>query len=160
MESGSVSGMNASFEMLSHVKELRAQLKDRADKKPSSASVNEKITALDKTLAEMEGASQSAFFGLPPRAKQPENLSTLNQHFGATLAIADSADATPTTQATAVFKELQDALRTLEDRWKNIRDSDVAALNAELQKAGLAPVDPNKKPEAALSDDADGDDEP
>jgi hypothetical protein len=84
----------------------------------------------------------------------------LNQHFGGILAVADSADAAPTTQATAVYKELEEALEKLLARWAKIRQLDVAALNAELKKAGFAPVDPNKTPDATPSADTDGDDEP
>ena len=118
------------------------------------------MAALDKQAAELEGAAQSNFFGLPPGAKRPEDFSSLNQHFGGILAVADSADAAPTTQATAVFKELQEDLERLAERWTRIRQQDIPALNADLQKAGLAPVDPNKSPDAAPFADADGDDEP
>jgi len=97
---------------------------------------------------------------LPPGAKQPENFYSLNQHFGGILAVADSADAAPTTQATAVFKELEEALEKLLARWAKIRQQDIPALNGELKKAGHATVDPNKALEAAPSTDADGDDEP
>jgi photosystem II stability/assembly factor-like uncharacterized protein len=159
MESGSMAGMNTSYQVLSYVQSLRAQLKDRAQKAGSSA-VTEKIAALDKNLAEMEGASQSSFFGLPPAGKQPENLSTLNQHFGGILAVADSADVAPTTQAAAVYKELVEALRRLFIHWTGIRDFEVVALNAELTKAGLAPVDARKAAETVPSADSEGDDEP
>jgi hypothetical protein len=97
---------------------------------------------------------------LPPGAKQPENFSSLNQHFGGILAVADSADAAPTTQATAVFKELEENLEKLVARWTKIRQQDIAALNVELKKAGLTPVDPNRPLDAAPAADADGDDEP
>ena len=45
-------------------------------------------------------------------------------------------------------------------RWTKIRQQDIAALNAELKKAGLAPIDANKSPDDSPSADADGDDEP
>ena len=159
MQSGSVKGMNESFEALSQVQSVRAQLKERAAKAGKGA-LADAIAALDKQAAELEGAAQSNFFGLPPGTKQPENFSSLNQHFGGILAVADSADAAPTTQAKAVHKELEDALRRLVKRWMDIRDFEVVALNAELTKAGLAPVDPNKAPDTAPSADVDGDDEP
>ncbi len=159
MQSGSVEGMNESFEALSQVQSVRAQLKERAAKAEKGA-LADAIAALDKQAAELEGASQSNFFGLPPGAKQPENFSSLNQHFGGILAVADSADAAPTTQATAVFKELEEALEKLVARWTKIRQQDIPALNVELKKAGLAPVDPKKTPDAAPSADTDGDDEP
>jgi len=159
VQSGSVEGMNQSFGALAQVRSVRAQLKERAAK-AGKGVLAAAIAALDKQAAELEGASQAAFFGLPPSGKQPENLSTLNQHFGGILAVADSADAAPTTQATAVYKELEEALDKLVARWTKIRQQDIPALNAELSKAGQAPVDPNQQPEGAPSAEADGDDEP
>src|SRR5260370_25067112 len=101
MEFNCVRCMNESFETLAQVKSVRAQLKERAAKAGQGA-LADAIANLDKKAAEIEGASQVAFFGLPPSGKQPENLSTLNQHFGGILAVADSADTAPTTQAAAV----------------------------------------------------------
>jgi photosystem II stability/assembly factor-like uncharacterized protein len=159
MQSGSVEGMNASFEALAQVQSVRAQLKERAAKAGKGTAVDT-IAALDKQAAELEGGTQSNFFGLPPSGKRPENFSTLNQHFGGILGVADSADAAPTTQATAVYKELEYALQTLLSQWTKMRQQDIPALNVELKKAGLSPVDPNKASDRAPSADADGDDEP
>jgi hypothetical protein len=152
MQSGSVEGMNESFEALSQVQSVRAQLKERAAKAGKGA-LADAITALDKQAADLEGATQSRFFGLPPGSKPAENFSSLNQHFGNVLGIADSADAAPTTQATAVYKELEDALEKRISQWAKIRQQGIPALNAELKKAGLAPVDPNKASETAPSED-------
>jgi hypothetical protein len=159
MEFGCVTGMNESFETLSQVKSVRAQLKERASR-TSNVTTPDAIANLDKKAAEIEGASQAAFFGLPLSGKQPENLSTLNQHFGGILTVADSADAAPTTQASVVYNELVDSLRTLLSRWQQLRDFELPSVNAELKKAGLAPVNPNKAPDAAPSADGEGDDEP
>jgi photosystem II stability/assembly factor-like uncharacterized protein len=159
MQSGSVEGMNESFEALSQVQSVRAQLKEFAAKAGKGA-LADAIAGLDKQAAELEGATQSRFFGLPPGAKPPENFSSLNQHFGNTLGIADSADSAPTTQATAVYKELEGDLEKLIARWTKIRQQDIPALNAELKKAGLAAIDPNRASEATPSEDGDSDDEP
>ena len=159
IEQGSTAGMNSSFQMLSRVQSLRAQLKDRTAKGGKS-SLSAKTAALDKTLAEMAGGPQAAFAGVPASAKSPENLSTLNQHFAGILAVVDSADAAPTSQAAAVYNELLDAWRSLMNRWKNIRDYEIPALNAELKKAGLPPVDASAPPTAPAASDAVGDDEP
>src|SRR6266852_3628179 len=158
MESASVEGMNRSFDALAQVRSVRAQLKERAAR--AKGAVADAIAALDKQAGELEGAARSNFFGLPPGAKQPENFSTLNQHFSGILSVADSADAAPTIQATTVYMELEEDLEKLVDRWTKIRQQDVPALNAELKKAGLAAIDPNKSPDAAPAADADGDDEP
>jgi photosystem II stability/assembly factor-like uncharacterized protein len=159
MESGSVEGMDQSFAVLAQARSVREQLKDRAAK-AGKGLVAEAIAALDKQAAELEGAAQSNFFGLPPGAKQPENFATLNQHFGEILAVADSGDSAPTAQATALYQELNEALEKLLKQWKKIQHQDLPSLNVELKKARLTPVDANKPPEAAPSDDAGGDDQP
>jgi len=151
--------MNESYEMLQQVQSVRAQLKDRAAKAGKGALANA-IAALDKQTAELEGGAQSNFYGVPASGKQAENLSTLNQHFGATLALADSADAAPTTQATATYKELQSALESLLGRWAKLRNEEIPALNTQLKNANLAAVDPNLLPANKPASDAEGDDEP
>lgn len=159
MQDGSVEGMNKSYKALEQVQSLRAQLKDRARQAPKG-SLADSIVALDKQALGLEGAAQSAFFGLPASGKQPENLSILNQHFSTILAVADSADAAPTTQATAVYQELRDSLAKLLDRWKGLQQTDVAAVNSALKKAGLAEVDPKKPQEIRPSVEVSDDDEP
>jgi hypothetical protein len=76
------------------------------------------------------------------------------------LAVADSADAAPTTQATAVYKELGDALESLLSRWTKLRQDEIPNLNTLLKKANLPPIDPNLAPANRPSADEDGDDEP
>ena len=159
MESGSVEGMNQSYEALAQVRSVRAQLKERAAK-AAQGGLADAIAALDRKAAQLEGATQSSFYGLPPSGKPPENLSTLNQHFSGLLGVADSADSAPTTQAEALYKELKESQGALLSQWKKIKEQDIPALNAGLKKAGLASVDPSKEPVVVPSADADGDDEP
>ncbi|HLZ92015.1 MAG TPA: hypothetical protein VKQ28_09890 [Candidatus Acidoferrum sp.] len=158
MQAGAVEGMNESYEALRQVQSLRAQLKDRAAK--AHGALAESVTTLDNQAAELEGAAQSAFFGLPASGKRPENFSTLNQHFNALLTVADSADAAPTTQASAVYAEIEDALVKLLDRWKKMRSTDLPTLNSSLKKAHLQEVDASRASSESPSDDPDGDDEP
>jgi hypothetical protein len=158
IETGIVKGMNECYEVLQQVRTLRPQLTDRAGK--VKGAVAEALKTLDKEAGELEGTSQGAFFGVPPSGKQPENLSTLNQHFGQLLAIVDSADAAPTTQARAVYLELEDALAKLLAQWKKLRDLDVPSLNASLKKAHIEEVDAKKGPAPLPAAESDQDDEP
>ena len=156
MEAGIVEGMNETFEALQQVRALRPQLAERAGK--AKGALADSLTALDKQAGELEGATQGAFFGVPPAGKRPENLSSLNQHFGQLLSVVDSADVAPTTQASVVYLELEDALGKVLAQWKKLH-GDLPALNASLKKAHLPEIDVNKS--AALpADDADEDDEP
>jgi len=147
MEAGIVEGMNKTFEALQQVRSLRPQITDRAGK--VKGALADSLAALDKQAAQLEGASQGAFFGVPPSGKQPENFSTLNQHFGQLLGVVDSADVAPTTQASAVYLELEDSLGKTLAQWKKLRDGDAAALNASLKKAHIAELDLNNAPMAA-----------
>jgi len=155
MEAGIVEGMNESYEALQQVRSLREQVKERNAN--AKGALADSLSALDKQAAEMEGSSESAFFGLPRNGKQPENFSSLNQHFGSLLTVADSADGAPTTQASAVYLELEDALGKLTARWQKTQQTDLAAVNAALQKVKLEVINPNKRvggdPEASEGED-------
>jgi hypothetical protein len=158
MEAGTVEGMNETYETLQQVRTLRPQVTDRAAK--AKGALADSLNALDKQAGELEGTSQGAFFGVPASGKQPENLSSLNQHFGQLLNIVDSADAAPTTQAAAVYLELEDSLGKLLAQWKKVRETDLALLNASLKKAHIEELDPSKGTTAAPAGDSDQDDEP
>jgi photosystem II stability/assembly factor-like uncharacterized protein len=158
MEMGAVEGMDANLEELQQVQSVRAQLKDIASK--AKGKLAEQIDVLDKQCAELQGATQSGFFGMPPSGKRPETLSTLNQHFAAILATADSADAAPTTQATAVYHELDEASTALRKRWNALNETALLDLNQSLKQSGLPTVDPKKSLAEKPTDDSDGEDEP
>jgi photosystem II stability/assembly factor-like uncharacterized protein len=160
MQIGAVNGMNESFEALAQLKSVRSQLKDLEGKAVRNDRLAKDLAALDKHCAELEGSTQPSFSGVPPTGKEPESLSSLNQHFSAILAVADSADAAPTTQATAAYQDLEESLATLHTRWSEFRGHELADLNAELKKAGLSALDPNKPPAEELGGASEGDDEP
>jgi photosystem II stability/assembly factor-like uncharacterized protein len=158
IQAGAVSGMNQTFDALSQVQSVRAQLKESATK--AKGKLADALEDLDKQCAALAGATSSTFFGTPPSGKQPENFSTLNQHFGQLLGIADSADAAPTTQASKVYSELNEQLNLLLKRWSDMKQSSVPKLSTELQKAGLMAIDSAKPLDHDMSEAGDGDDEP
>jgi hypothetical protein len=144
---------------LSEVKSAREQVK-AALAKVSSAEASAKLAEYDKQAAALAGVTVPGFFGTPLTGKQPENFSTLNQRFGQLLAIADAADAAPTTTTEAVARELGVALKETSGRWSVIKKTDVAALNEMLDKQKVGRIDPERKSEEVPSSDVDGDDEP
>src|SRR4029077_873569 len=128
---------------LARVRSVHEQISERsteAGNSPLSAS----LSSLAKKVAELEGSAANSFFGVPASAKRPENFSTLNQHFGKLLAVADSADSAPSSQAQSVYREEVEALQNLEAQWTLIRNHDIPELNSELVKAGKTPIDPDK----------------
>jgi len=137
---------------------VRAQLKESLTK--TKGKLAESLEDLDKQCAALAGATTSTFFGTPPSGKQPENFSSLNQHFGQLLGIADSADAAPTTQAGKVYAELAKDLDSLMKRWNDLKQNNVPKLSSELQKAGLTAIDLKKPLDHEMGEADGGDDEP
>jgi len=160
MQMGAVEGMNESYEALEQVKSVREQIKGLTPKAKGNEKLTKALAVLDQQCAELEGATQHSFFGVPPSGKRPENLSTLNQHFATILAIADSADVAPTTQALVADRELDESATALRKRWSVLRERDILDLNGELKKAGLPPIDPKKPLAEKLGGANEGDDEP
>jgi photosystem II stability/assembly factor-like uncharacterized protein len=158
LQSGAVAGMNQSYEALSQVQSVRAQLKESLAK--AKGKLAESLEDLDKQCAALAGATTSTFFGTPPSGRQPENFSTLNQHFGQLLGIADSAAAAPTTQASKVYSDLAKDLDSLMKRWNELKQNAVPKLSSELQKAGQAAIDPQRPLDHELGEADGGDDEP
>jgi photosystem II stability/assembly factor-like uncharacterized protein len=159
MQMGATAGMNGSFEALAELKSAREQVK-AAMAKVSSAEAKQKLADFDKKAAALEGAAVPGFSGVPPVGKQPENLSTLNQHFGRILAIADAADAAPTKQLEALARELEVARLEKAARWRELKTSGVKELNQLLEKEKAGRIDPERQQGEAPSTDVDGDDEP
>ena len=151
-------GMNQSYDALSQVQSVRAQLKESIAK--AKGKLAESLEDLDKQCAALAGATSSTFFGTPPSGKQPENFSTLNQHFGQLLGIADSTDAAPTTQASKVYTDLSSDLNTLLKRWDDLKQNTVPKLSSELQKAGFAAIDSKKPLDHEIGEADGGNDEP
>ena len=160
MELGAVKGMDESYEALEQIKSIRAQIKELAPKANGKKHLPADLASLDQKCTELEGATQRSFYGVPPRGKQAENLSTLNQHFSSILATADSADAAPTTQATAAYQELEQSASALNKSWEELRDREIPALNKTLKSAGLPAIDPQKPLGEELGGASEGDDEP
>ena len=158
LQAGAVAGMNQSYDALTQVQSVRAQLKESLAK--TKGKLAESLEDLDKQCASLAGATASNFFGTPPSGKQPENFSTLNQHFSQILAIADSADTAPTTQANKVFNELNSDLNTLLKHWDDLKLNAIPKVSGELQKAGLPSIDSRKPLAHEMGEAGDGDDEP
>ena len=164
MESASVIGMNDTFAALAQLQSVRAQIKDGlaavAKNGTNKSPLADSLNALDQRLAQLQGAAQGNFFGLPPSGKQPENFTSAHQHFAAMLGAADSYDGAPTTTAIITFKQLEDDTQKLLDIWKKIKNEDIAKLNSDLTKSGPPAIDPTKPPASAPESDDDGDDVP
>jgi photosystem II stability/assembly factor-like uncharacterized protein len=158
LESAAVSGMNETYLVLTQVQSVRAQIKQTAPK--VKGKLVDSLESLDKQCASLAGGTVSTFFGTPPSGKQHENLSSLNQHFAQLLAVADSGDAAPTTQATQVFADLSQQFAELTAQWSELKNASLVQINRELDKSKLPRLDPTKPSDQEITGGGDSDDEP
>ena len=158
MQQTAAGGMNRSFAAIEELYSVRAQAADQMSK--ASPALKVRLADFDKQAATLEGATVPGFFGTPLSGKQPENFSTLNQRFGRILSIADSADSAPTATSERAAAELETALQLSEARWSELKRTELAALNQELEKEKLSQIDANRKGSEEPTSEDEGDDEP
>jgi hypothetical protein len=119
--------MHRDFVALQEVRSLREQLK--------KANVPVAV-ALEKKAAAIEGTEGFQYLSTP----EGRSLTRLNAGLTQLLGDVDGADAAPTSQALAMFGELDAALREQLDGWQEIKNKDIPALNEQLKKSGAAEV--------------------
>ena len=133
-----VDAMSRDFVTLTQVRNLRASLKSL--QQSGGAKTPPSVTDLDKKCSEIEGTEGGfgASFLSTPAGR---SLVRLNAGLNTLLGVVDSADVAPTTQAASTFDEANKALDEQSARWDEVQKKDLTAINAELKKAGLHPVE-------------------
>jgi photosystem II stability/assembly factor-like uncharacterized protein len=131
-----VDAMHRDYVALMQVRSLRTALKEAANDKAASPEV----AALEKKCAEVEGA-EGGFGATYLATPAGRGLARLNSGLNTLLGVVDSADTAPTTQAAAMFQDLEKVLDEQLDRWKEIQAQDVPRLNESLKKAGRPPIE-------------------
>jgi photosystem II stability/assembly factor-like uncharacterized protein len=125
--------MNSSFSALSQVRSLRAQIKSLPVPNQKGSLANS-LRAFDQKLAALDADSTSP--GAPV-----VSLSKLNGDLGKLLGVVDSADARPTEAARDTFSDLQRSLGPALAKWNDLLAHDLPALNDQLRKSKLPPLD-------------------
>jgi hypothetical protein len=72
------------------------------------------------------------------------SLARLNSGLNTLVSALDTADAAPTTQQKTTFVEIEKALEEQLRAWAQLKSKDILALNEQLKKAGLPPIDLQK----------------
>jgi hypothetical protein len=137
LESSICAAMHADFQVLRQVRGLRQQsqaLKNRG----IAAPVAEDLARLEDKLRDLEGVEEGATFLSTPQGR---SLARLNIGLTSLLELVDSADTRPTTQQSAMFRELKSALEQQLANWAGIKKTDVPALNLKLNQSGLQTLD-------------------
>jgi hypothetical protein len=134
---------------LQQLRALRAAVKqgqERAGQTPAAAMLG----AFDQKLASIEGITGGAggrgaaggggAGGRGGAAGGADTLAGIGGSLTSLVPILQGADAPPTTQVLAAVTERRAALATLLGKWKAFSTTDLAAVNAELEKAGLPAI--------------------
>ena len=130
--------MHEDFTALREVQSLRARLETLKARAGKTAAADA-IGALDGKAAALEGTPGR--FGRASRAASEDNLTRSNGDLATLLDVVEGADARPTPAAVSAVEGSLKTVAGLLARWKEIRTRDVPALNRELEKAKLPPVD-------------------
>jgi hypothetical protein len=107
-----------------------------------SDSVRGAVDALESKVAAIAGEKDSNARYLT--TAEGRTLSRINSGLGSIVNALDSADAAPTTQEIAMVAEIEKALDEQLAAWSQLKSNDVSALNDQLKKAGLPPIDLQK----------------
>jgi photosystem II stability/assembly factor-like uncharacterized protein len=140
--------LHKDYEAVQQVRSVRAQIKWlQRGKYANSAASSTALDAAAKVAAELEtkaAALEGEEGGRYLSTPEGRSLVRLNGGFNTLVSGLDTADAAPTTQQSAMFEELNQALGQQLSAWGELKAKDVSALNAELKKAGLPLIDPQK----------------
>jgi hypothetical protein len=124
--------LHLDHEALLQLRSLREQLKSLM----AQSAVAKAAADLDAKAAILEGTSGARY----PSTPEGRSLTRLNGGFAGILSGLDSADAAPTTQQVAMYADLNKSLQQQLSAWKQIKSSELVALNEQLKKAGLPTI--------------------
>jgi photosystem II stability/assembly factor-like uncharacterized protein len=134
---GSYEAMQKSREALNQIRALRRQIED-LKKRAGQGGVSDGLTTLDKKVASLEGQGGGGGFGAPAAGEPTFNR--LNGQFLSLMNLVEGADVMPTTQAQSAYTDSQKALSDLLVRWREVKEREVNAVNAQLRAANLPAI--------------------
>lgn len=137
-------GLRLVYETMLQSRSLRMQLKPLIDLSAPGVLLDS-LTALNRKAALIEGGEAARdidimYFSVQDSRGQEENFAGLQTKLAYLMLLLQSADATPTTQAVAAVRELQQSLKEVLGRWNDLKKKDLPMLNEQLKKAGRSPI--------------------
>jgi len=138
--------LHRDYETLQHVRSLRAQLKALAGGNDAIQKIAAELEAKAAAIEGKEGDYSARYLSTP----EGRSLARLNNGLSTLVSALDTADAVPTTQQSAMFVELETVLEERLSAWGQLASKDIPALNEQLKKAGLPPIDLQKPVSGAV----------
>jgi hypothetical protein len=127
--SGISDALAQDFQALTAVQRMRRKI--AAALPGATGAPKESLSALDAKLADLQGSGSGRRGG---RGGPAESLARLNGRLAELYAIVEAADAAPTTQAEAAWKDLQASLTKALANWEAIRRDSGKGLLSDLIK--------------------------
>jgi photosystem II stability/assembly factor-like uncharacterized protein len=134
MQSRLASLMTESSEAVLQARSAHEQLQKLTGQ--SSGAVAEAISTLDKKVGALLGAGGGPF--APPSAKP--SLGRTNGEVSALYGEVGRGDATPTAAQTSALGEVEKEVASVSAAWKQLKASDIPALNRQLRDAQLTEI--------------------
>jgi photosystem II stability/assembly factor-like uncharacterized protein len=131
--------INRDAAALADVRRLREQL-TKVAQQAGKGPAGKPIADFETKAATLEGSRGGDFGGL---AAQPGDLSRINSRLVSLLEVLQGADAAPTPAMSAAFEDLRKSLDAALARWDELEKRGLPALNEELRKANLPPIELN-----------------
>ncbi len=133
-------GATDNMTALRRARALRGQLRALAAR-TTDAKVSAALDSLDRQTGELTGPdSADEEEGPPPRRGGRPTLPSLNAQLATLFTVVEGADAAPTTQAWAAWRDLQTVLGGTLDQWAQIKKA-ATTTNAQLKESGLPTID-------------------
>ncbi len=148
------SGLNQLYAAIEKIRSLRqqvktilAQVKDENTKKsqPEADALLTQLTMLLSRAAALEGGEAEGdidvvYSSVETAQRGKETLSGLQTKESYLMALLQSADMKPTTQAVAGVEQVQKSLEELLGRWNEIETKDVKTMNEQLRRMNLKKI--------------------
>ncbi len=131
-----------SSEALHEIAVVREQLKARAGE-PAVAAATPSLESHLNAIASEEHENRGGFAG--PRAGNPEppNISSIRAQLARLEHEIENADVAPTAAQTDAAHSISQPLDGLLEQWQKLKQTDLHALNQQLQREQLAPISLN-----------------
>jgi len=152
------SAMKSSAEAVASIRALQADLAALNGKVSGAAA--EAVAAAQKKTVAIAGEAPAAGGGRGGRGggggggrggapAGPETLPRLSGEYSALYGLMDTSDTAPTATQVAMLNELNLQFTKLVAQWTELKTKDIPALNEQLKKAGLPPIQIKTEPVAA-----------
>lgn len=131
-----------------HMDATNVQIQALLQHQQVNRRLRDRLTTLSESLNALVGSSTTGnpdivYGSVYTEPEGDETLTGLQRNFLFLLAVLQGADAQPTTQAKAAVTNHQERLAITLARWQALQGSEIAALNQQLERAGLSPLSSN-----------------